>query len=468
MKTLFILLALPFLAFSADFETGFLQKDGDHFYIKNSTKKLKIITSKLIESSLPSLERPSFVVQSNGRPYAFEFKGKLDGETFHLEQVPTNVPGPIEVRGVLEFDRESGRYMVNGKEAKFGYTKSLGGYEFDEISKEYFIGKELVIEGEYDDNGILIMQALTPLNLFSASVVEYQDNAKKFIFDVMPKNENSQQNYPVPFRKIIFESEEVKAGDSALIVTLSGRQGDSFGSVNGHFVAGLAQVRDDLSLRGEVSNAYVTNGKDILSANTSLTNYFSHLVQGQNVYRPTYTLIIYGLDQERLQKFRNALEASHIQFRTKKLDITAQFNCTTETVKALADAGIEGKYVQTGNFFAGIFSSPLRLFGETPETLHFALSNDPSRYHPRPAFNSFVDASLNKKFRKKLGVKRVDYVFYPQIPSNRPVGGIALGSIWSVNKYKKLYEQYEENKATQLTPSELRPMLEEILNEIDE
>src|SRR5690606_6145340 len=110
-------------------------------------------------------------------------------------------------------------------------------------------------------------------------------------------------NFPEAFRYTVFEKEEVKPGDHALIITLSGRQGDSFGSVNGHFVAGLAQVRPDYSLRGEVSNAYVTNGKDILSANTSLTNYFSHLVQGQNVYRPTYTLIVYGVDGKKLKKF---------------------------------------------------------------------------------------------------------------------------------------------------------------------
>ena len=172
-------------------------------------------------------------------------------------------------------------------------------------------------------------------------------------------------------------------------------------------------------------------------------------------------------DQEKLQGFRNALEASHVEFRTKKLDITAEFNCTTETVKALANAGIKGKYTQSGNFFAGLIASPLTLLGETPATIHYALSNDPARYQPRPAFNSFVKAALDKGFRKKHGVKRVDYIFYPQIPSNRPVGGTALDSIWSVNKYKKLYEMYEEDKATKLSYPELRIKLEETLNEIE-
>lgn len=465
MKKLLFLALLPFLALASDFEQGFLTSQNGDFYIQNAKGNLKIITSDLIKKSLPSLEKPSFVVQSNGKPYAYEFKGKLQAGVFQLEQVPTNIPGPIELRGVLR--HESGKYFINDTPARFGYTKNLNGYEFDSISKQYYIGKELWIEGDYDEEGVFVMQSLSPAELFSASGANFQDHGKDFVLKEMTSNENSQLNYPDPFRKVLFEDEAVKPGDQALIITMSGRQGDSFGSVNGHFVAGLAQVRDDLSLRGEVSNAYVTNGKDILSGNTGLSNYFSNLVQGQNIYRPTYTIIIYGINGEKLQQFRDALEASHIEFRTKKLDITAQFNCTTETVKALADAGIKGKYTQSGNFFAGLVSSPLSLFGETPATLHYALSNDPARYQPRPAFNSFVKAALNKSFKKKLGVKRVDYVFYPQIPSNRPVGGIALDSIWSVNKYKKLYEQYEVDKATKLSVEDLRIKLEETLNEIN-
>lgn len=461
MKKLILLALIPTIGFASDFEQGFLVSQDGEFFIQNKEAKLKILTDPVIKKSLPSLEKPSFVVQSNGKPYAYEFKGKRNADTFELEQVPTNIPGPTELRGVLKYG--DGKYFIGDQEARFGYTKVLNGYQFDEISKKYYHDKELWIEGDYDQDGVFVMQSLTPAELFSASQTNFQDNAKDFILDEMNSNANSQHNYPTPFRKIVFENEEVKPGDNALIVTMSGRQGDSFGSVNGHFVAGLAQVREDLSLRGEVSNAYVTNGKDILSGNTGLSNYFSNLVQGQNVYRPTYTIIIYGIGAEKLKQFRDALEASHIEFRTKKLDITAEFNCTTETVKALADAGIKGKYVQAGNFFAGIVSSPLTLFGETPDTIHYALSNDPARYQPRPAFNSFVKAALSKKFRKKHGVKRVDYVFYPQIPSKRPVGGTALKSIWPVSKYKELYDKYEANADSKLSTEDLRLKLDEIL-----
>lgn len=452
--------------FASDFMTGSLVERNGNFYIQNSDGEFQIKSTELIKKSLPSLTHPVFVKQSNKRPYSYEFKGELSGRDFKLEQVPTNVPGPESMRGVLHFIAPTGKYQINGKEARFGYTKVLNGYEFDEISKKSLLEKDLVVDGFYDEDGVFVMQALTPAFLFNASKAPFYKEGEKLMLELMPKNVNSQAKKP--FRVTLFEGQGqgVEKGDNALIITMSGRQGDSFGSVNGHFVAGLASVKDDLSLRGEVSNAYVTNGKDILSGNTALTNYFSHLVQGQNIYRPTYTLIVYGIDYKKLKQFRDALEASHIEFRTKDLEITGQFNCTTETVKALAAAGIEGDYVQFTNSIFGAVTIPLRLLGDNGETLNYAFRNDPSRYQPRPAFESFAKAFLNEKVQERLGVKRVDYVFYPQIASNRPVGGAALGSIWKVNKYKKLYEKYEVESETKLSVDQLRLKLESILQEI--
>jgi hypothetical protein len=94
------------------------------------------------------------------------------------------------------------------------------------------------------------------------------------------------------------------------------------------------------------------------------------------------------------------------------------------------------------------------------------VANDPSRFHPAAAFNSFVKTFLSSRANKKLGVKRVDYVFYPQIPSNRPVGGMALESVWKAPKFKKLYETYEVNPKTKLGLKELRSKLDELLQEI--
>jgi hypothetical protein len=464
---LIILSLISQLSHAFDFTTGIIIKKESDYFIKNQENELKIDTTDLILKSLPSLFDPTFVKQSNKQPYAFEFKGEKNQDSFKLFEVPTNIPGATTLKGMLLYDKNSQTYSINGVSAKFGYTKNISGYEFDEISKKYFIGKNLIIDGDYDSDGIFVMQALTPVDLFSATPAKSKiENAEHFILKEMPKNENSQKK--MSFRTTVFEKkgQTVVPGDDALIVTMSGRQGDSFGSVNGHFVSGIAEVRQDLSLRGEVSNAYVTNTKDILSGDTSLTNYFSHLVQGQNVYRPTYTIIVYGIDKNKLKQFRDALEASHIQFRTNKLTITPQFNCTTETIKALKDAGVEGEYLQLVNSLVGVATYPLKLVKGMGETLQYALANDPSRYQPAPAFQSLVKAFLTDKVRKKLGVKRIDYVFYSQIPSLRPVGGMALASIWKVAKFKKLYEMYEVDEATKLTVEDLRVVLEENLKEI--
>ncbi len=469
-------LSTPLLA--SETMRGVLDRRGADFIIETSEARYQIVASPKVLASLPSLESPTFVNQSNGKRYAFEFKGEIRNNEFHLDEVPTNVAGTHSKTGILHFDLITNQYKLGNDIVKFGFTKVLNGYEFDEISKQSFVNQKIIAEGYIDESNTFVMEALTPVNLFSADLPDpAPENIQRkineighwnFLLREMAKNENSQSKES--FRTIIAEDEstEVEPGDKALIITLGGRQGDTFGSVNGHFVAGLGKVLPDMSLQAEVSNAYVTNSKDILSGNTALSNYFSHTVQGQNNYRPTYTLIAYGIDSKKLKQFRDALEESHIRFRTNKLDITPQFNCTTETVKALAKTGIKGNYKQYDNYLKGLLSIPLALpfLGETSNIIHYSLKNDSSRFHPTAAYYSFVGAFLQEGFRKQQGIKRVDFVFYPQIPSNRPVGGISLGSIWKVNKFKKLYEKYEVNEETLLSPVELRPLLMQELQAI--
>ncbi|MGE3608251.1 MAG: hypothetical protein AB7I27_01590 [Bacteriovoracaceae bacterium] len=453
---------------------GMLLKKENEFIIRShSNEELKIIATPFILASLPSLESPSYMSQSNGQHYTFRFKGEIINNEFHLQEVPTLVAGTHVLTGILKYS--NGKYSIRKKPVKFGASKIVNGYQFDEISKKSLIGKEIQAEG-YLENDTLIIQAATPMNLFSASI-PYLPPSKVMttVFDVGPKDfllkeiirdEFSQMR--ASYRIIVTQNqrEEIKPGDYALLITLSGRQGDSFGAVNGHMVAGIAEVQEDLSLDAEVANAYVTNDKDILSGNTALTSYFSHIIQGQNNYRPTYTLIAYGFDKEKLKAFRNALEKSHIELRTKKLSITPQLNCTTESIKALKDVGIEGEYHQIDNNLWGLITNPLNRFGETPETINYVLKNDPSRYQPRPAYESFLKAFLKKSYREKHGIKRVDFVYYSQIPSSRPTGGIALGNVLRALKYKKLYQKYEVDEATKLDPEALRPILEKELKEI--
>ncbi len=466
--------------FSADYITGYLVDNGSgNFQVRGPKGVFDIEATEKIKSSLPSLANPTFVNQSNEKPYSYEFKGKVKGKKFVLEQTPTNIPGAQKLEGILRYNEGLDQYFIGNQIVEFGYTKIQHGYEFDEISKKSFIGKKVIVEGEIEGN-LFIMQALTPSGLFSAASASngkydslINQDPHKFIEKTVYQNEISKSQNT--FRKTIYQKKghSVKAGDSVFLVTLSGRQGDTFGSVNGHFVAGLGEVMDDLSLRAEVSNAYVVNGKDILSGNTSLTNYFSNLVQGQNNYRPTYTFIAYGIDKEKLKKFRDYLEPSHIEFRTQELDITLEFNCTTETAKGLSLAGIVGNHKRTlaqRVFDLNHLAFPLRaarIFGEAGEALATTANGDKEDFQPRPAFHSYIDSLTNKKVMEELGITRMDYIFYAQIPSKRPVGGAPSNYTFNLAVkhdslfYKNLYEKYENNtnQADNLSPQELLEFL---------
>jgi len=484
-----ILLAAISLAqplWSADFLTGQINDLGNQeFEILSPKGKFKIEATDKIKDSLPSLANPVYVQQSNGNPYSYEFKGELKGNTFILAQTPTNIAGPSTLEGKLIYDETLDQYKINNQIVEFGYTKELNHFQFDEISKKSFVGKNVIADGEMIGDRF-IMQAITPEGLFSASIPKrskfdplFNEDPFKFIEETVYKNEISKSQDS--FRRIIYNQEgyTAKPGESVFLVTLSGRQGDSFGSVNGHFVAGLGEVKEDLSLRAEVSNAYVVNGKDILSGNTSLTNYFSNFVQGQNNYRPTYTFLVYGIDKEKLQKFRDFLEHSHIEFRTKDLEITLEFNCTTETAKGLSLAGIVGNHKRTlvnRLFDANNLAIPLRpikYFGEGAEALAYVTSHDKEDFQPRPAFHSYIDSFKYKKVIKELGIKRMDYVFYGQIPSARPIGGAPSNITFSpINKYdslyyRNLYEKHEANEDQSLNASKeellkLLPLLDHV------
>ncbi|MCF8060411.1 MAG: hypothetical protein K9K67_14005 [Bacteriovoracaceae bacterium] len=474
-------------AFGASFVTGvIIDKGGNQFEVDGPYGKLEIRATESILNSLSSLANPTFVKQSNGKPYSYEFKGEVKGKTFELAQTPTNIPGPERLQGVVSYDESTGKFKIGKQVVEYGYTKVLNGYEFDDISKSSYIGKNVIAEGELLGD-VFVMQALTPVGLFSATKddktiydKDFKKNPYNFIKKQMYSNEISQSSKS--FRKTVYEEKgySVSPGESVFLVTLSGRQGDSFGAVNGHFVAGLGEVKEDLSIRGEVSNAYVVNGKDILSGNTSLTNYFSNLVQGQNNYRPTYSFLVYGIDKEKLQKFRDFLEPSHIEFRTKDLEITLDFNCTTETAKGLSLAGIVANHKRTLGqrvFDLNHLAYPLRLasvLGEAGEALGKTASGDKEDFQPRPAFHSYIDTLKNKKVIKELGIKRMDYVFYAQIPSARPVGGAPSNYTFHVGVkhdslfYKKLYDKYENNsnKSDNLSAEELLEYLP-LLNKVD-
>jgi len=457
-KSLFILSLLGCSFVYGETLRGNLFQNGGNFEIKSGSETLRVEATAEILKSLPTLANPPQVVQSNNSPYTFEFNGERNGEAFELSEVPAVAAGPDTRTGLVKYNAATKKFYLNYTKLEFGYTKDHNGYQFDEISKKSFIGQTVKVVGTYKDR-VFIAQAITPVNLFNSNRPEGGPPTKKtlkkgikFALKDMFKNKMSQSEKS--FRMILTEDLDnpVVAGDTALIISLSGRQGDTFGSANGHFVVGGVEVQDDLTLKGSVSNIYVTNTKDILAGNQTLTNYFSHFVQGQNQYRPTYTIIVYGISKEKLQTFRNSLESQLITFRTTELPLGPKFNCTTEAVKSLKGIGIKGKHKTKRSqiFDPQNLLFPLKVlefFGEKPKILSFALRKDKENFLPRPAFYSLLKRLQGKKFRKKHGVKRIDYVFYSQIKSNRPVGGAPLDNPFGAIKFFKLQEKHEADKS---------------------
>lgn len=463
--------------FSSELIKGSIYKYEGQFLIQNREGVFPLLASPAIMRSIPSLESPTFVSQSDDRRYTFQFKGQWSNKSFRLDDVPTIVPGEISEEGFLDYNPITKEYSLNGRPIRFGSTKFLNGYKFDDISKQFFIGKSILAEGYYDIYNDFVVNALTPTNLFSAkkpdpspNIIGYLIHTQKptnFALHTMNKNRYSQATEA--FRSIFYEDKKnkVQVGDHFLIITLSGRQGDTFAAFNGHMAVGIGEVKDDMSLRAEVSNLYTSNEKDILSSNTSLTHYFSHLIQGQNIYSPTYTFIAYGIDKAKLKQFRDALEKSHILFRTQKLSLSSDFNPTTETVKALNSIEIIGQYKKRDNEIMGALTRPMTLLGEVGKNLNFTLAHDTALYYPRPAFNSLARTFLDDKLRKDLQIKRVDYIFYPQIPSARPRGGAANNKKSYAVKFKSLYKRYELDSKTKLLPPKLRALLERKLQIIE-
>lgn len=58
----------------------------------------------------------------------------------------------------------------------------------------------------------------------------------------------------------------------------------------------------------------------------------------------------------------------------------------------------------------------------------YVSTRDPEHYVPRAAFESFVENFKSRRWRQRRGIRRVDYVFMPQRPSERQVGGFPMMS----------------------------------------
>jgi hypothetical protein len=358
--------------------------------------------------------------------------------------------------------------MIGDQKVQYGRTKPIYGIPFDQQSKDSFINKKALTQGFYKEiegEKIYIINAILEKGLLSVNGPKnypapkgFKKNPKKFVLKQMPKNRYSQGKKP--WSGILYQekSYQPKPGESVLIVTLSGRQGDTPGAAGGHNVFGSGVVKNDLTIEGDTSNFYFEGPKEVLAGNTDLVSYFGHIIQGQQNYRPTYTIYVYGVDKEDIQRARNLYEMELHKVRTVKgLKITPGYNCTTTTNKYLEKVGFYGvhqspisRITDLQNLF---YLNPLSWWADAAngnsifdklKVISFVLSRDTEYYIPRPSFESFIKNFTSKRYAKQKGIKRVDYVFIPQTPSRRPVGGMSYNDpIWEA---KKMISANEERK----------------------
>ncbi|MBT3585810.1 MAG: hypothetical protein HN509_12970 [Halobacteriovoraceae bacterium] len=404
----------------------------------------------------------------NSPNYTLEVVGEVTDSKIVAKQTPTVVGDILDRKGILE--KVAGKFYLNGELARFGRTKPIYGIPFDDQSKKHYIGKEVITQGHFETNGdsrIFVINAILEKGLLTAAdsgdflpPLQFNEDPFDFVLNKMRLNKNSQTRTPWRGTLVQDQSKPVKAGDPVLIITLSGRQGDAPGASAGHFAIGMGSVQKDLSIKGETFNFYFEGPKEVLAGNTDLTSYFGHLIQGQQNYRPTYTVYVYGLKEKDLKAVRDLYEVELHKVRTEKgLVITPGYNCTTTSNYALRTIGIYGQHYNLGRRL----TRPRNLWYLTPNTwwannsrgentwetaqiAGYALSRPAGRFIPRSALESFIKNFQTARWRKRKNISRVDYVFIPQTPSLRQIGGMSYDNPFEGKKIISFDKERESRK----------------------
>jgi hypothetical protein len=369
-------------------------------------------------------------------PYVEITDGVLENGVIKSSLVPTIVSGNLILEGRLETVRGGNQdvYEISGTPVQFGRTKKLNGTGFDEKSRRYFSGREVRAVGKIE-NGIFTIQSILRSDVFSASSKEFADSVvplslmKSFngsALNTAIKMVQGKASSPSPlwFRRTLFATphKPVLPGAAVLMITASGSQVDDKGALNGHFAVGLGTVQDDLQIQGEMFNVYVTNEKEIVPGNINMNDYYGHLVSGQQNYRPTYTLLVYGISKEQILKVKTQLDRFHPLFRDGSTKITAIANCATLSVQAMADINFYGEQRNDGDFLKLSEQETVIPTQSKAAQLQFVLKTKRAEFMPGPAMTAILKNLKYLNDHEHLGITRADFVFGGQTPSARLVG----------------------------------------------
>jgi len=417
---------------------------------------------------LPSLTRQELAklrtgCDDKGKPLAYpilflSFRGQRKGPVFHACEAPSVLTGYRRLRGTLA--RTPAGYMLQGHAVVFDRPVKVLGTAFDQASIDAFVGRDVDALCLKRD-GAYVITAIVLADLYSAKpatapefpaglrAAELSVRIKTFLLGRVYRDEISQASRS--FRERIYTRRGYRPsqGDTGLIITLSGRHGDDPGAIAGHLAAGRVRVRDNRDLDIEMWNFYMQpNRKCILPGYGSHIDYFGHITAGQNNYRPSYSVILYGIPAADLQRMRDRFGRPLHLMRQGSEDFGAFRSCATMTVDSLNTVGIESKRVREISSLAtkaiavisavggAVYPGVPRLLGFKREAWRdfrsylYAMWHDPSRYLPRCCFDGYL-ARLEAIIQAH-DVDAVDFIFNAQTPSARRRGGAPAGRIMTV------------------------------------
>lgn len=406
-------------------------QDGKLLFISKAGKFSIQGDKEIIKESESLIHLDSLVVINN--------YSKPDGNTLFIREVPSSISGNIQLSGRLIADGKN-LYIVTSDSkipVKFLYGVDFKGNHFDQKSVDYYINKQVNVIGK-SYGGYLHISAILLSNIFDNMNAKFPINSKykdqldenyqKFITETLMKDKLSQKLQP--FKATIINNAKVNNNDKALIISLAGRQGDDFATVGGHFVLGEATVDSDTLKDFSLFNFYTTkNKKMMIPAKISYVDYFGNLAQGQQNYRPTYTLIIYGVDKDKIQKMANVINKDLNYMRISHDTGGISYDCVNTALHALYKA----QFIDNPSSlsFLGLqtfYKAPKKYDSDNYSYLNnswYYILNSKKVFLPRAGFESILENLQEFK------PKRVDFVFYNQIPSGRPLGGAPIASIYT-------------------------------------
>jgi len=399
------------------------------------------------------------------------FHGDINDEqsALKINKTPRLLSGHLKTSGTLRYSNKSqGFYLETDKEeidVVFSPGKKTSGYSFDNLSKAFYIDREVTVLID-QGNGQNVITAIIPADIYTADTSrqiapqgvhkQFEKGKRKYLLDILPEKKHSQSHHSFSAVYEFLNWRTVKPGDPALIITYSGRQGDSVLSAPGHFALGRAIVNSDLSLDGEIHNFYSTNNKkNIVAGHTSLEDYFGGITTGQTNYRPTYSLIIYGVDSGKLDTIREKMDNvfQHLHSpQSKRFGIS--YNCVTESWYALdaINAHPGNQQATDAPYLPDVDSS-------FDQILYF-FSNGAELFSPRNAF-SYLFKNIFQIRRDALPeIFRIDFIFHAQLPSSRPRGGAAIDDFAEMISYKRLRGRIKGGES--VSRDEIRSFLESI------